>query len=203
MDNQLHLISDGNFSKQHLQIVKRIHRNIDYLHIREKNKTAKDILDILEALEGAGLPLAKVIVNDRADIAVMKQCTGVQLAYHSPSIPLVKGSFPSLRAGKSVHSLSEAKQGQQDGADYLLYGHVYPSASKPNQQPRGLAELREITGMLSTPVFAIGGITPERTKEVIEAGASGVAVMSGVWQADNPVQAVTAFRQALNTWKGG
>jgi len=203
VDKQLHLISDGNFSKQHLQIVKRIQAEIDYLHIREKNKTAKDILEIIGALENIGLPLEKVIVNDRVDIAVIKQCAGIQLAYHSPSISLVKESFPELKAGKSVHSLPEAEQAQQEGADYVLYGHIYSSKSKANQQPRGLTELQEMTNALSVPVYAIGGITPERTKEVTAAGAAGIAVMSGIWQAEEPVQTVKAYRQALNSWKGG
>lgn len=203
MGKQLHLISDGNFSRQHLQIIKRIHEDIDYFHIREKKKTAKDILEIIEALENVGFPLAKVIVNDRADIAVMKQCAGVQLAYHSPSVPLVKNGFSTLLTGKSVHSLWEAEQSQCEGADYLLYDHIYSSGSKPNQQPRGLADLREITEVLSVPVYAIGGITPKRTKEVIVEGAAGIAVMSGVWKADNPVQTVGAYRKVLDTWEGG
>lgn len=203
MDKQLHLISDGSFSKQHLQIVKRIQVEIDYLHIREKNKTAKDILEIIGALENIGFPLEKIIVNDRVDIAMIKQCAGVQLAYHSPSISLVKESFPKLKAGKSVHSLPEAEQAQQEGADYVLYGHIYSSKSKVNQPPRGLAELQEITNALSVPVYAIGGITPERTKEVTVAGAASIAVMSGIWQAQNPVQIAKLYRQVLNTQEGG
>ncbi|MEK4299435.1 thiamine phosphate synthase [Oceanobacillus sp. FSL W8-0428] len=203
MGKQLHLISDGNFTKQHLQIIKRIHRDIDFLHIREKKKTAKEIMEIIEALESIEFPLAKVIVNDRADIAVMKQCAGVQLAHHSPSMPLVKKCFSALLTGKSVHSLLEAEQAQREGADYVLYGHLYPSRSKPGQQPRGLADLREITNVLSVPVYAIGGITPERTKEVMKAGAAGAAIMSGIWKADNPVQTVEAYREVLDTWEGG
>ncbi|GGP11788.1 thiamine phosphate synthase [Oceanobacillus neutriphilus] len=203
MDRQLHLISDGNFSKQHLEIMKRIHQGIDYFHIREKKKTAKEILEIMEALESIEFPLTKVIVNDRADIAVMKQCAGIHLAYHSPPISLVKDCFSALVTGKSVHSLPEAEQAQREGANYLLYGHIYTSSSKPNQQPRGLTDLRKITNVLSVPVYAIGGITPERTKEVIAAGVSGIAVMSGVWKADNPVQTVEAYRRVLDTWEGG
>lgn len=197
MDKLLHLISDGNFAKRHLQIIKRIHGTIDYLHIREKNKSAKDILEIIEALTTSGLPLAKLIVNDRVDIAVMKQCAGVQLAYHSPTLSLVKNCFPSLLTGKSVHSLAEAEQAQREGADYLLYGHIYSSRSKPNQQPRGLANLCQLSGALSVPVYAIGGITPERTKEIIRSGVEGVAIMSGIWQAEDPVQTVKAYRQVL------
>ncbi|WP_080875896.1 thiamine phosphate synthase [Oceanobacillus timonensis] len=203
MSKQLHLISDGNFSNHHLQIIKRIYKSIDYLHIREKNKTAKDMLEIIRALKNIGFPLAKIIVNDRIDIAVMKQCAGVQLAYHSPPVSLVKGNFPGLKVGKSVHSLREAEQAQQEGADYLLYGHVYSSMSKPNQHPRGLVELQEITSTLSVPVYAIGGMTPERTKEVIAAGSAGIAVMSGIWQADDPIQMAKAYHHVLNTWEGG
>ncbi|MFD1067530.1 thiamine phosphate synthase [Oceanobacillus locisalsi] len=203
MGKQLHLITDGNFSNQHLQIIKRIHDNIDYLHIREKMKPAKDILKIIEGLENIKFPPAKIIVNDRADLAVMKYGAGVQLAYHSPPASLVKRSFPDLQVGKSVHSLHEAEQAQQEGADYLLYGHIYSSMSKLNQQPRGLVELQEITSTLSVPVYAVGGITPERTNEVIAAGAAGVAVMSGIWQADDPLQNVKAYHHTLNTWEGG
>ncbi|GIO23810.1 thiamine phosphate synthase [Oceanobacillus sp. J11TS1] len=198
MGKQLHLISDGSFFEQHLQIVKRIHKDINYLHIREKNKTAKDILGIIEALESIEFPLEKVIVNDRVDIAVMKQCAGVQLAYHSPPVHLVKSSFPRLKAGKSVHSFIEAEQAQQEGADFLIYGHIYASRSKPSLQPKGLLGLQEIAAALSAPVFAIGGITPLRTKAVITAGAAGIAVMSGIWQAKDPVQTVKAYREVLD-----
>ncbi|WP_130859783.1 thiamine phosphate synthase [Gracilibacillus phocaeensis] len=203
MDKSLHLISDGDFSKRHVQIVKRIHGDIDYLHIREKNKSAKDILELIEVLKTSGLPLTKLIVNDRVDIAVMKQCAGVQLAYHSLAVSLVKNCFPTLLTGKSVHSLAEAEQAQQEGADYLLYGHIYPSSSKPNQRPRGIANLRQLSEELSVPVYAIGGITPDRTKEIIKSGASGIAIMSGIWQAADPIQTIKAYLQVLNNRKEG
>ncbi|GAB2557404.1 thiamine phosphate synthase [Gracilibacillus alcaliphilus] len=198
MGKSLHLISDGCFSRRHLQILQQIHHEIDYVHIREKAKTAQELLAILSELEKIKLPMKKVILNDRVDVAVVKQCGGVQLAYHSLPVKAVRNTFPTLKIGRSVHSLAEARQAQQDQADFLLYGHIYPSQSKPNQQPKGVSDLKAVTASLSIPVYAIGGITPQLAKQVIMAGAEGIAVISGIWQASDPKQVVKAYRMVLN-----
>ncbi|TXK75905.1 hypothetical protein FU659_27015 [Paenibacillus sp. N3.4] len=69
--------------------------------------------------------------------------------------------------------------------------------SKLDTPARGLKKLREVVGQLAIPLIAIGGITPDRVRSVIEAGASGIAVMSGIWEAVDPLEAVHAYTKAL------
>ncbi|WP_322786431.1 thiazole tautomerase TenI [Fictibacillus gelatini] len=170
-----------------------IHSFITALHIREKSKSASEIYLCLKALKDCNVPLSKMYVNDRADIALAAGAKGVQLTYQSLDVALVKSSFPGLRIGKSVHSIEEALEAERQGADYLIYGHIFPTASKQGLNARGLQSLNEITKAVSIPVVAIGGITPERTKDVLAAGASGIAVMSGIWAAASPIEAAEQF----------
>jgi thiazole tautomerase (transcriptional regulator TenI) len=79
----------------------------------------------------------------------------------------------------------------------LIYGHVFESSSKPGQRPRGLFALQEITAYVSIPVIAIGGITPSNVKDVLSSGASGVAVLSGVFGAIDPVKAAWDYQKEM------
>lgn len=197
MDRQLHLISDGNFSEKHLNILQKIHSDIAYFHLREKTKSAKELIEIIEMLEAKNIPLDKVIINDRVDIAVMKKCAGVQLTYHSASGADVRKTFPEILMGQSIHSAEEAEKVDANDIDFLLYGHIYNSRSKAGKPAKGLSELKSIIEAISVPVLAIGGITPKRTEAVMDAGAAGIAVMSGIWQADDPVKTVRDYKKAL------
>lgn len=198
MAGLLHLISDGDFSEKHLNILQKIHREIDYFHLREKNTSAKKLMEIIEMLELKNIPLNKVIINDRVDIPVMKQCAGVQLTFHSVASADVSNFFPEMVIGQSIHSTEEAGSISADEVDFLLYGHIYNSRSKPDKLPKGLWDLKSTIAEASVPVIAIGGITPERTKEVIGAGAAGIAVMSGIWQAGDPVGTAHDYKRALD-----
>ena len=193
---ELHIISNGKMPIEQLrEILIDIHPFITAIHLREKQKTARELFQAVELLSNE-IPLSKVILNDRADVACAGKAAGVQLAYHSLESGLVKKTFPQLRVGCSIHSYSEGEKALVDGADFVLFGHVYPSLSKPGKTPKGLKELSLVT-KLNIPVIAIGGITPENTKQVIQAGASGIAVISGVLASPNPLSAVKAYVNAL------
>jgi thiamine-phosphate diphosphorylase len=98
---------------------------------------------------------------------------------------------------KSVHDLAGAKAAEQSGADLLIFGHIFKTASKPNVAPRGLEALKAITEQVQIPVFAIGGITAQTARQCLENGAFGVAVMSEVALAENIGQAVHTLLQAI------
>ncbi|MGN8644671.1 thiazole tautomerase TenI [Gracilibacillus sp. HCP3S3_G5_1] len=193
----LHLITNGRATEEHLQLVAENIDQIDFIHLREKTKTAKEILTMIGFLQKAGVPADRIIVNDRIDVAWVSKCMGVQLAYHSIPVAKVKKSFPGLRIGKSIHSLKEAIDYEQDGADFLLYGHVFSSNSKPGIEPRGITTLTEVVNNVSTPIIAIGGMTERNISDVLKAGARGVAVMSGVWDAEDPAQALKNYRKVF------
>ncbi|MRH41829.1 thiazole tautomerase TenI [Aquibacillus halophilus] len=197
-NRKLHVISTGNQTPENLaKIVGEIHPFIDAIHIREKHRSARDIFNIVTLLVNRSVPLAKIIVNDRIDVAHVKNVKGVQLGYNSLSPEIVKRNFPSLQVGCSVHTLEEASLAQKQGIDYLLFGHIFPTDSKLGLVPKGLEELKDITIDLEIPVIAIGGIKPHHVCEVIEAGAAGIAVMSGVLEAKDPLEQVKSYSQNL------
>lgn len=200
----LHVISTGRQSAAKFSaICGKIHPLVTAVHIREKQRTASEIYELISLLVQQGVPKGKIIVNDRVDTAAAAKVKGVQLAYHSLGPSVVKKVFPDLLAGRSVHSLQEAEDAETEGADYLLFGHVFSTKSKEGVRPRGTEQLKEITQKTRLPVIAIGGITPENTKQVIEAGAAGVAVMSGILEAADPVEAARRYREQLERTSGG
>jgi len=195
---KLHVISTGKQKPELLaEIIGSIHPYIDAIHIREKTKTAKEIYELVRLLLDKKVPLSKIIINDRVDVAYVSKVGGVQLAYHSLSTDIVKKQFPSLRVGCSIHSVDEARFAREQGADYVIYGHVFPTQSKQGLVAKGLERLEIVSNSVVIPVFAIGGITPSNVREVIKAGAKGIAVMSGILEAENPLEAVKEYNQNL------
>ncbi|MUK87525.1 thiazole tautomerase TenI [Ornithinibacillus sp. L9] len=198
-NGELHVISTGKQSPEKLvEIAAVIHPYIDALHIREKTKTAKEIYEIVKLLLKKQVPISKIIINDRLDVAYLMKAQGVHLAYHSLPVDLVKEAITDLRVGCSVHSLDEALQAQAQGADYITYGHVFSTQSKPGLTPRGLKQLRSISMSVTIPVIAIGGIKPCNVRSVVESGAKGVAVMSGILEANNPIEAAKEYALHLS-----
>ncbi|MEW9669290.1 thiazole tautomerase TenI [Ammoniphilus sp. 3BR4] len=195
---ELHLISNGKQAlEQFADVASLVHPIVQAVHLREKARTARELWDGIQHLALRGVPLNKIYLNDRADVAWSAGAKGVQLAYHSLPPAAVKKAFPQLRVGRSVHSLSEAREMEQQGADYVIFGHVFPSGSKPGLEARGVEALAEVAGQIRIPVIAIGGIHPENVKDVINAGAAGIAVMSGILDAGDPLAAAQHYREGL------
>ncbi|TWT08081.1 thiazole tautomerase TenI [Planococcus sp. CPCC 101016] len=196
---KLHIISTGRQKPEQLaDIIGRIHFDIDFIHLREKTKTAKEVYEMVELLTSKNVPLSKIIINDRADVAYVSNVKGVHLAFHSLPVEVVKQKFEDLTVGCSVHSLEEAQIAEQQGADYVIFGHVYSTQSKPGLIPKGLEQLRSISESISIPVIAIGGIKSTNSRDVIEAGAKGIAVLSGILEAEDPLEAVQQYRSYLS-----
>lgn len=109
-------------------------------------------------------------------------------ALHLP-LPLLRrlresGAALPAYLGTSCHSLEDVREAERLGCSYLIAGHIYATTCKPGLPPRGLAFLREVTATAELPVYAIGGITPARLKEVREAGAAGGCAMSSLMRGD-------------------
>jgi thiazole tautomerase (transcriptional regulator TenI) len=202
LEQELHVITTGQQqSAEIVEIVAHIHPYVDTIHLREKQMTAKELGNLVSSLLDQGVPASKMVVNDRVDVAVVYSLKGVQLAYHSLDVKRVKDHFPSLQVGCSVHSLEEALAAARHGADYFVYGHIFPTASKKGLQPRGIQALTQIANEVPIPVIGIGGITVENAVHVLNAGAKGIAVMSGVFLAKDPVSAVKAYSRLLKNWR--
>jgi thiazole tautomerase (transcriptional regulator TenI) len=199
---QLHAISAGQPAEEFIRIASSISRYVDFIHIREHHRTAAEIFEMGKSLLEKGVPSEQIIINNRVDAAAALGVKGVQLGYHSLPVRAVRKTFFGLIIGKSVHSLEEAVQAEEDGADYVMYGHCFPTGSKPGIEPKGLSSLEKIAGELSVPVIALGGISPDKMDQVISAGASGAAVLSGIFKASNPEAAASAFAAELKR-RGG
>jgi len=141
-------------------------------------------------------PEAAVFVGGRADIAAAVGGHGVQLGA-SDLVPAdARRVFPAGWIGRSVHTVEEAAVAVAEGADFLVVGSIYRTASHPEREPAG-PELVTRTARLGVPVIAIGGVTSERVAELKDAGAYGVAAIRSLWQAGDPAAATMAM---LSPW---
>ncbi len=136
-------------------------------------------------------------INDRLDLALTVRADGVQLG--SASTPLSEARRLLGRScwiGRSTHTAERARNALDAGADIAVLGNIYATRSHPERTPLGLEAVREASNG-ERSIVAIGGITPERVAEVMGAGAWGVAVLSGVWDASDAAAAVRSYLSAL------
>ncbi|NOU98020.1 thiamine phosphate synthase [Paenibacillus sp. LMG 31456] len=197
--HELHVITTG---KQTLTEVAAIAHQcptslIDALHLREKQCGARELADWYNTLQPLFEPAA-LYINDRLDAALAVGAPGVQLAYSSLSVAQSRRILPAnVRIGCSVHSAEEAAAAAQNGADYVLYGHIFDSNSKPGLPPRGTAALSEVVEACPIPVIAIGGIEPDNVDEVLSTGCSGIAVLSQILLHQDPAGQIARFHKTL------
>lgn len=177
------------------------------IQIRERQFDDRSLLrfaqEVIEAVRPAG---ARVLVNDRLDIALASGADGVHLKSDGPSVIDVRRIVPrDFVIGRSVHSDDEATAVESaGGCDYLLYGTVFRSASKPDDHPlAGIDGLRRTCALVSLPVIAIGGVSVARVPEIVAAGAAGIAAISLFAEAGDLAAVTAAVRDALTPAQGG
>jgi thiamine-phosphate pyrophosphorylase len=160
------------------------------LHLRAPAACGLAVYRWAEALRACSSG-ALLLVNDRADVALAAGADGVHLGRRGLSVGDARGLLgPARLIGVSVGSVVEA----EPGADFLLVGNVYPTASHPGRAGIGTSGLAG-----DPPRIAIGGVTPERVAELRRAGARGIAAIRGIWDAPRPAKAVRSF---LKEWQG-
>jgi thiamine-phosphate pyrophosphorylase len=135
------------------------------------------------------------IVNDRVDLAMILEATGVHIGQEDlPADEVRQLLGPDRLIGVSAETSAEAIQAVKDGADYIGVGPMFSTSSKPDAgQPIGPEAIRLIRSHVNIPIVGIGGITPERASLVMDAGAQGVAVISAITKTTDPEQAAKAF----------
>lgn len=167
------------------------------IQLREKEITRDELFDFARAAKEICIARgARLLVN--ADLEIARK---MGMGLHLPEAQSVAQARRTLGreyfVGQSVHSLSSALRAQKSGANYVVFGSIFPTASHVGSAPKGVAALREIAREISIPVFAIGGISQQNCVQCLEAGAHGVAVMRAVWQAENTKEAVAKFNAVL------
>lgn len=163
-------------------------------HARGHALSAREHYDLSVRLSGR--PPVRLFVNDRLDIALAAAAEGVQLS-RSGLLPVdARRLDPDWWIGCSIHSRDEARTARDWGADYLLAGPVYDTTTHPTASPLGLEALGAIV-QLGLPVIAIGGVTPERARQLAGAGAYGVAAIRAIWDAADPRAAARSLLEAV------
>jgi thiamine-phosphate pyrophosphorylase len=149
------------------------------VQVRNKKASSRDLLDQVEQIIGIAPEDARVIVNDRADIALIAGAAGVHLGQTDlPPASARKILGPDRLVGLSTHNAEQALEADKLPIDYLAVGPVFPTRSKENPDPvLGVAALKEICCRVRKPVVAIGGIRLEDAAAVLDCGAASVAII--------------------------
>jgi thiamine-phosphate pyrophosphorylase len=169
---------------------------VDAVQIREKDMLDDHLRRLVESVVAEVGQRSRVLVNGSVEVA---EALGVGLHLpESGSTPLeARGRLgPARLIGRSGHSPRAAAESA--GADYLIAGHVFVTASKPDRPPIGLAGLERIVAAAPCPVLAIGGISAGNVGDVLTAGAHGAAVISAINGAPDPMAAARVFRELMS-----
>ncbi len=171
------------------------------LHVRGPRASGARMYQVASALRGSASSRgAQLLVNDRVDLALCLDLPGVNLGGRSIPVGAARRLLgPDRLVGASVHGVDEARVSALASADFLVLGTVFASASHPGRRGAGIELVAEVSEATGVPVLAIGGITPGRVEELMGAGAHGVAVLSSVWDAADPGQAIGEYLAALRS----
>ena len=169
------------------------------LQLRAKSLADAPRLELARALRAscraAGVPFW---MNDRLDLALLVEADGLHLGQDDLPLTEARKLWGSRPIGRSTHSLAQALQAEQEGADVIGFGPVFDTQSKQSPSPTvGLAGLRETCARVACPVVAIGGIEQAHAGAVREAGASYAAVIRAVCGSPDPAGATRELQQAL------
>ena len=169
------------------------------VQLREKHWPSGRLLPIAERLlaqaRRAGVTF---IINDRVDVAVVVGADGVHLGQDDLPARAARSLLrPGMILGVSTHSVAQAHQARDDGADYVALGSMFATATKPDFELVGPDLVRKLRPDIRVPLVGIGGITADNVGDVMRAGADGVAVIAAVCAAPDPRAATRRLLEAI------
>ncbi len=170
------------------------------VQLREKDLSPIELYNLAsETIIVCRKTQTKLFINDRADIAEAVEADGVQLTSKSLPVKAVRKCLKSERLiGVSTHSFEEARKAEDSGCDFILFGPIFQTPSKiAYGKPLGLKSLFDLRKMVNVPIFAVGGINPDRAKKCLENGAFGVAVISSIVRATDINKVISDFKNYL------
>ena len=172
---------------------------IDILQLRAKGHPESDVIRWGKAMhaatKAAGVPL---VINDHPRVAAEIGSEGVHVGQDDDAVAKARAIVGDrCFVGKSTHSLAQAVAAQAEGADYIGFGPLYATGTKPDYVPIGLADIAEVHRLVQLPIFCIGGVNAARLDEVLAAGARRVVVVSAFLQAPDVRSAVASLKVRL------
>ncbi len=176
---------------------------VTLVQLRAKELPGGQLLSLAMDLKRVIAGRAALLVNERADVAVVAHASGVQLGEEALPVSAARNLLPpGSLIGRSVHSADGAAQAAGDGADFLVVGTMFATGSHPGALPAGPSLMRDAAARCKLPLIGIGGVTPGNVAEVMQAGASGVAVIRSILSADDPRSASRELATALQAvWR--
>ena len=200
IDFPLYLITDrkqvANGHTLYTAVEAALQGGVKAVQLREKDLSAAELLPLATQLRDLTRSHgALLFINDNIDIALAVEADGVHLGGRSEATEVIRTKVgEKMLIGVSTHSKEEIEIAAKQGADFVTFGPVYATPSKAKYgKPQGLKKLSEACRNSSIPVFALGGITPERATEVKQVGAKGIALISAIIACPAPREAAEAF----------
>ena len=172
---------------------------VHVVQLREKDLSGRELYELAITLHAVLRGRALLLVNDRLDVALAAGADGVHLPEQSlPGKAVREIAGDACIVGRSVHGVESAVRAEGDGADFVVVGAVYETASKPGMAPAGVELVRAVGEAVRLPVIAVGGVSAGNVGDVVRAGADGVAVIGAIMDADDPKHAAERLRRALD-----
>ena len=174
---------------------------VELIQLRGKGKSINQLVDLAAGLHAiTSRSSTPLIVNDHAEIAREVPVKGVHIGQDDDSIEVARRKAGrSLLVGKSTHSAEQALAAQREGADYIGFGPIFATPTKPDYVPIGLSDIKRVHAEVDLPIFCIGGIKVDNLKEVIAAGGKRVAIVSGLLKASDITQYARIAKRLLNS----
>ncbi len=203
----LHVITDTTLQSKftHPQLAElAIQGGADTIQFRHKNGTTRELIQIAQQMQTVcashNVPL---IVNDRADIALAVGASGTHFGQDDMPVAIGRKILSTETIiGASARTEEKILEAITEGADYIGFGPIYQTSSKPDAEtPKGLERLQRVCEIAKCPVIAIGGITLQTAAEVIYAGAHGIAVISAVCSQPDPLAATQDLMNEIQNAK--
>ncbi len=188
VDFNLYLITDRRQTKLPLPVAVRqaLEGGVRAIQLREKDLPVRELLSLAREIRAVTREFnARLFINDRLDVAVAVDADGVHLGRQSiPPEAVRKVVGTRMRIGVSTHSLEEARAAETGGADFVTFGPVFVTPSRVSYgKPVGPDGLRSVKKQIGIPVFGLGGIKRENIRDVMSAGADGIAMISAIFSA--------------------
>jgi thiamine-phosphate pyrophosphorylase len=207
VDFKLYLITDRHITK--MPLPEAVHQalmgGVRAVQLREKDLPVRELLALARELRNITEEFrAKLFINDRVDVAVAVDADGVHLGGQSlPASAVRKVVGNRMIIGVSTHSIREAKEAEEDGADFITYGPIFATLSKALfGNPVGCESIFQAKKAVKVPIFALGGIKSGNISQVMAAGSDGIAMISAILAADDIRKAAEDMIKQLSSVPG-